>query len=196
MKVDGFLPVSEQLFPQSYQQYEILDNGPLRFTVKLTFAPLAVKNDSVVETRYIQLEKGALLNKTAVVYEYLSAVTPVAAGIVVHQQHPNGCVMSADKGYVAYADLTNDIHNDNGVIYIGVVFPHPLPAAARIDLDQSVGSAIGHVIGISDYAPNDTFVYYWGAGWSKAGISSLQEWTDSIERIALQVRYPLEVKNE
>ena len=47
---------------------EILDNGPLRFTVKLEFTPLTVKGDStVVETRLITLDAGSHLNKTAAV---------------------------------------------------------------------------------------------------------------------------------
>ena len=183
------------VYPQAYREFEILDNGPLRFTVKLTFAPQTVRNDSnVVETRYIQLDKGAWLNKTTVSYDYLSATIPVAAGIVLHQQHPDGYVQAAEKGYVAYADSTNNAHNDNGVIYIGVVFPQAVSATKVVPLEQPAGSAIGHVIGIADYQPHDTFTYYWGAGWSKAGIPSMDDWTHSMERVAAQVRAPLEVR--
>lgn len=180
-------------YSKAYQEYEILDNGPLRFTVKLTFAPLAVNGDSVVETRYIQLDRGALLNKTTVSYDCLSATTPIAAGIVLHQQHPDGYVHNTEKGYVAYADSTNNAHNDNGVIYVGVVFPQLLTATKVVPLDQPAGSAIGHVMGVTDYQPGDLFTYYWGSGWSKAGIPSVDDWTDSMERVAAQVRTPLEV---
>ena len=77
----ALMPDSAIVYPYCYKDYEILDNGPLRFTVKLVFNPLVVKNDSnVVETRIIQLDKGSQLNKTTVSYEYLTQATPVAAG--------------------------------------------------------------------------------------------------------------------
>ena len=42
------------IYPYCYRTQEILDNGPLRFTVKLEFNPLVVRGDSnVVETRVI-----------------------------------------------------------------------------------------------------------------------------------------------
>ena len=76
----ALMPDSAIVYPYCYKDYEILDNGPLRFTVKLVFNPLVVKNDSnVVETRIIQLDKGSQLNKTTVSYEYLTQATPVAA---------------------------------------------------------------------------------------------------------------------
>lgn len=37
-------------------------------------------------------------------------------------------------------------------------------------------NAIGHVLGYSTYTPGTTFTYWFGSGWSKAGISSLEEW--------------------
>ena len=44
------------VYPYCYRTQEILDNGPLRFTVKLEFNPLVVRGDSgVVETRVISL---------------------------------------------------------------------------------------------------------------------------------------------
>ena len=44
------------IYPYCYRTQEILDNGPLRFTVKLEFNPLTVRGDSnVVETRVISL---------------------------------------------------------------------------------------------------------------------------------------------
>ena len=39
------------IYPRCYKEYEILDNGPLRFTVRLKYAPFTAGSDtSVVET--------------------------------------------------------------------------------------------------------------------------------------------------
>ena len=54
------------IYPWCYKTQEVLDNGPLRFTVKLEFNPLAVKGDTaVVETRLITLDAGSHLHRTA-----------------------------------------------------------------------------------------------------------------------------------
>ncbi len=49
----------EIVYPYCYATQEILDNGPLRFTVKLVYNPLTIKeNTDVVETRLISLDAG------------------------------------------------------------------------------------------------------------------------------------------
>ena len=66
------------IYPWCYKTQEVLDNGPLRFTVKLEFNPLAVKGDTaVVETRLITLDAGSHLNRTAVSYRNLCPLLPV-----------------------------------------------------------------------------------------------------------------------
>lgn len=68
---------SALVYPYCYKEYEILDNGPLRFTVKLVFHPQVVGRDSsVVETRIISLDKGTYFNRTQVSYSGLSASLP------------------------------------------------------------------------------------------------------------------------
>lgn len=74
------------LYPYCYKSFEILDNGPLRFTVKLEYNPLTVKGESdIVETRIISLDAGTQLNKTTVSYSNLKENTPIVAGIVLHE---------------------------------------------------------------------------------------------------------------
>ena len=66
------------IYPYCYKDYDILDNGPLRFTVKLTYPPLIVKNDSnVIETRIITLDKGSHLNYTEITYHTYLRMSPL-----------------------------------------------------------------------------------------------------------------------
>ena len=52
------------VYPYCYATQEILDNGPLRFTVKLVYNPLVVKGDStIIETRIITLDAGSYCRK-------------------------------------------------------------------------------------------------------------------------------------
>lgn len=127
------MPDSAIVYPYCYKDFEILDNGPLRFTVKLVFNPLVVKNDSnVVETRIIQLDKGSQLNKTTVSYEYLTQATPVAAGLVLHAANPEGYAYDAAKGYISYADPTTNAEAGNGIVYVGAVFPASVQTTTQL----------------------------------------------------------------
>lgn len=129
----ALMPDSAIVYPYCYKDYEILDNGPLRFTVKLVFNPLVVKNDSnVVETRIIQLDKGSQLNKTTVSYEYLTQATPVAAGLVLHAANPEGYAYDAAKGYISYADPTTNAEAGNGIVYVGAVFPASVQTTTQL----------------------------------------------------------------
>jgi hypothetical protein len=187
------------VYPYCFKEFQILDNGPLRFSVRLTYNPLVVNNDSnVVETRVITLDKGSHLNKTVISYENLSQVTPVAAGLVIHPENPEAYVANQEQGFIAYEDLTDNIDNGNGKIYVGAVFPAPVKEAkAQLFSEQESkdlrGGATGHVLGISDYQPGSEFTYYWGSGWTKAGMESMEQWTNYLNEYAQKVRNPLTV---
>lgn len=189
----ALMPDSAIVYPYCYKDYEILDNGPLRFTVKLVFNPLVVKNDSnVIETRIIQLDKGSQLNKTTVTYDYLTQATPVAAGLVLHAANPKGYAYDASAGYISYADPTTEPNSDNGIVYVGAVFPEAVQTCVQL-FDKPVGDALGHVLGICDYESGSEFVYYWGSGWSKYGFSKADDWNKYLKDYAQKVRNPLTV---
>ncbi len=190
---------SSIVYPYCYKEYEILDNGPLRFTVKLVYNPLVVNADSnVVETRILSLDKGSQLNKVVVTYQNLSAATPVATGLVIHPENPEAYKADAKNGYIAYEDLTDNVNNNNGKIYVGAVFPALVKEAKAVcfpakESEELRGGATGHVLAISDYKPETEYVYYWGSGWSKAGMDSMEKWDSYLAEYAQKVRNPLAV---
>ena len=186
------------VYPYCYATQEILDNGPLRFTVKLVYNPLTVKGDSnVVETRMISLDAGSHLNKTAVSYSNLSSVTPVAVGIVLHE--PDGDVTTdAANGYITYVDPTDNVNNNNGKIFVGAAFPATVKEAGTTlfsdrEREELRGGADGHVLAVTDYEPGSEFTYYWGSAWDKADIKSAADWNSYMAGFAQKVRNPLTV---
>jgi hypothetical protein len=196
----ALMPDGNIIYPYCYKTQEILDNGPLRFTVKLTYNPLTVKNDTaVVETRIITLDTGSHLNKTVVTYDNLSQTTPIAAGIVLHEPAANAdVVLNATDGYIAYADPTDNVKNNNGLIFVGIVCPEQVKEARALFFPEKEkkelrGGADGHALAISDYLPGAAFTYYWGAGWSKADIPNMEAWKLYLADYAKKVRHPLTV---
>lgn len=179
-----------------YKNQEILDNGPLRFTVKLEFTPLTVKGDStVVETRLITLDAGSHLNKTAVSYSNLKETLPIVAGIVLHE--PDGAVVAdAANGYITYVDPTTG--PDNGKIFMGAAVPTVVKDAKTVLFSEKEkkerNNADGHVLAVSDYEPGSEYVYYWGFAWDKADIKTADAWNRYMADFAQKVRNPLTVK--
>ena len=184
------------IYPWCYKNQEILDNGPLRFTVKLEFTPLTVKGDStVVETRLITLDAGSHLNRTAVSYSNLKETLPIVTGIVLHE--PDGAVVAdAANGYITYVDPTTGA--DNGKIFMGAAVPTVVKDAKTVLFSEKEkkerNNADGHVLAVSDYEPGSEYVYYWGFAWDRADIKTADAWNLYMADFAQKVRNPLTVK--
>ena len=185
------------IYPYCYKDYKVVENGPLRFSVELTFHPTDIgDNQSVVEKRIITLDKGSCLNKTTVRYENLQKESSFAVGIVIHPQNKDGYLMGNSDNYIAYVDSTNNVKANNGLIYVGAVFPKKLSnkSVQWFDkTDKSHPGALGHILAISTYQPHTDFVYYWGSGWSKNEQKYEKDWEQYLKKYSRQLHQPLTV---
>lgn len=195
LMVDGQI-----IYPYCYKTYEILDNGPLRFTVQLQYNPLTVKdNANVIESRVISLDAGSYLNKAVISYSGLSESVQVAAGLVLHE--PDGtAVIAADaaNGYTTYVDPTDNATAGNGKIFVGIAVPGTVKEAKAVyfskeEKEKERGGADGHVLAISDYEPGSDYIYYFGSAWEKAAIKDAASWDKYVSEYAQKVRNPLTV---
>lgn len=171
------------VFPWCYDQVEILDNGPLRFTAALTFTPMAIGADTVVEHRLISLDAGSHLNRTAVSYEGLDAPIDIATGFAV--KNGSDAVTSGAPRHIAYVDPTQG--PDNGKVFVGCVFAAPVGSEARLDGPDSY-------VAINSLAPGQPFSYLWGFGWDRSDVPSLEEWNAMLDRAARAIDSPLTVR--
>lgn len=167
------------VYPWCWQKARIIENGPKRFMVELTYAPVIVDGCEVIEHRLITLESGNRLNRVDISYDGLDKPYPIVVGIVVHRGNPSGYY--AGKNTIATADLGDRNIGQNGEMYCGALLPGGFDRSCLELFDQPKGAAIGHVLGYSTYYPGRTFTYYFGSGWSKAGIRDLNEWIKLIE---------------
>lgn len=185
------------IYPYCYRTQEILDNGPLRFTVKLEFNPLVVRGDSnVIETRVISLDAGSYLNKAVISYTNLKEAMPVTTGLVLRE--PDGAVVAdAANGYITYVDPTTDRSGANGKIFVGAAFPAQVKEAKAVLFSEKEkkerGGADGHVLAISEYEPGSEYTYYWGSAWDKAAIKTADVWNKYMAEYAQKLRAPLSV---
>lgn len=165
------------LFPYCWESYQILDNGPLRFSVQLTYPKFELDGQTIQEVRTITLDHGSYLNKTTIEYKGLNKKVDIAAGIIVHRSNPDGFTIDANKRYITVEDSTQS--KGNGAIYIGVTKNEPFEQSKFIPIKNG-GDNYGHVLLIDTIAPNEKFEYFWGASWSKNGMTK-EAWEQYIQ---------------
>lgn len=184
----------EMIYPWCYKTCEILDNGPLRFTARLTY-DLVVSDVEVRETRLLSLDKGSQMVKCTVWYTNIFSQLPLAAGVVMHKGSDQVDI-NAEEGYAAYVEPVNET---NGTNYLGLYFPERMDEIRVQPLSENEeeaakGGATGHLVGVTTYSPDAKFTYYFGAGYSKHGFGSAQEWFDYMKQFAAEKRKPLKVR--
>jgi hypothetical protein len=104
-----------------WQQYEILENGPLRFSVHLTFDQVNVGGQTLTEHRLITLDKGQHFNRCLLWYEGQQQPLQVAAGVVVHRADTVSLELLPQS--ILYADPTDRPSLLGSQVYVGVLFP-------------------------------------------------------------------------
>lgn len=194
--------------PKCYEKYEILDNGPIRFTVKFTYPEIEYEGQKVRETRLLTLDAGSNFNKVVVSYSGLSSAPTMASGVVIHKQNPNGYIMNKESGYIGYEDLGDEgtysyipkryhapLASQMGKIYVGTIYPTAVKDVKFIE--KVNGAATGHALAISPLNPKTySLTYYFGTGWSKnpnARLNSLTDWEALLAKVAKNMKAPIKV---
>ena len=160
---------------------EILDKGPLRLTFKLSYKPYAVGKKLVNETRIISLDAFSQLNQITNIFDVDTTTLSVATGIVMPDNNPERASYDAQGGWMAYAAPEDSV---NGTIFAGVINPDGF---SEIKISQ------GHLLGLSTYTVGNTFTYYSGGGWSKAGFGNLNEWVKYLQTQKNKLLNPLQI---
>lgn len=185
------------LFPWAWREYEILDNGPLRFKVRLTYNPFSSgKDNGIVEERTITLDAGSDLNRTEVRFAGLNSDKKIASGIVVHQQNPYGDMADSNYNIIAYADSTDNARNGNGVIYIGVIVPGKDVDITYRPVDEPARDALGHILAVTEIRPGESLDYFWGSAWSKnpTGPQTPKQWLSRLRNNARRINNPIKIE--
>ncbi|SFK55424.1 DUF4861 family protein [Proteiniphilum acetatigenes] len=160
---------------------EILDNGPLRITFKLTYDPYKAGGKTVTETRIISLDAYTLFNKVTNIFEVDADELTVATGIVMEKDKPE-ITYGDNSGIIAYETPTDNV---NGTIYTAAIHPGGF---------SDIKVANGHYLGLNNYLPGSSYTYYAGGGWSKAGFDSFEDWTQFVKKEKEKIDHPLTIQ--
>jgi hypothetical protein len=165
---------------KNYTAAHVIAEGPIRFEFELSYAPWKSGNITVTETKRITLDAGTHMNKIVSTYTFAGgSPLQLAAGLAVH------------KG----ADITVEKESS-----IASVWDTPQdPAAGRIATGMvalpsehaQTLSAVNHVLLIFKRNSGQPFTYYAGAGWSKGGMPTQQDWNAYLDRFLTLREHPM-----
>lgn len=164
----------------NFTKYEVLDNGPLRLTFRLSYAPFEVNGQTVTETRTISLDVNSQLNKVVEHFDMEAPSMTVASGIILRPEEGGSMEYDSQKGYAAYAEPKVK----DGVIYVGVVSPSNF---------SEVKTGCDHLLSLNEYKKGTDYIYYTGGGWNQSGFATPSDWFAYVKDFAAKVQQPLTV---
>lgn len=160
---------------------EIIDNGPLRLSFRLTYEPYPVGESTVTETRIISLDAYSLFNKVTNIFEAETRELKLATSIVMDKSKTSATFNDSD-GIIAYETPGTEA---DGTIYTAAIHPAGF---------ESVMVLGGHYAGLNKYQPGKRYTYYTGAGWSKAGFNRFEDWTQFVKTEKEKIDHPLKIE--
>ena len=189
----GLMVGKDLVLPYCYKTYRILDNGPLRFTVELTYNPSTVGDmQNVVEHRIISLDKGSNFNRMTVWYEGLTHATDFVTGFPIHEEDTESKTFAKD--YVSYADPTDNQEINQSQVYVAVLFPEGVDNTYYQLFAKKHDGATGHALGLKRALKNgERYSYCFGAAWSKYDVKSYTEWQIRIKEYLETLKSPLKI---
>lgn len=170
-----------------YDRFKVLDNGPLQSSFIVYHDNIKVGDKMLKSETTIILNAGTNLNEVKVKYTGDIESFDLAAGIYLHDSIQN-INSSVENGYIGYAEnliSQGKVPVPSGRGFTGVIFPGGL---------KEVKNQYSHILGIADYKTSEEFRYFFGAGWSKWGFYSDQEWFSYLASQRTAIQQPLELK--
>lgn len=170
-------------FPWCYKQATVLDNGPLRFTFRLDFAPRTIdEQKEVVEHRLIALDAGSQFNRTQVWYEHQSDPITLATGFPVRDDGATADEASP-LNRIAYSHPPQ--WEGNGRALLGVAVP---------DCQAEIQRQCGHLLVVRTLLPGEKQTYYWGFQWQQTAAKSLGTWVPEMDAEIQAIQRPLTIR--
>lgn len=178
---------------ENFSSQELLENGPLRTTFKLTYKDIDVDGKTFSESRTFSIDAGSQLSKVTQEYGVKEDMA-VAAGIAKRAANDT-IIFSPEKDYLIYKEPSEKA----GPVYLGLVFPAAIDsmvvdtytvANAKTKKDDTYS----HVLAIATYKANQPIVYYTGYGWSKFGFADEAAFQTYVSNFSKGLKQPLVVK--
>ena len=167
---------------------EVLDNGPLRTTFKLSYNDIDVDGKKYNESRTFSIDAGSQLTKVVQAYG-VNEPMQVAAGIV-KRESGDSVIAAVDKGYIIYGEPKSEKVEG---IYLSLLFPEGISESV-VDSYEVGKSKYSHVLAVTTQQPKKPVTYYTGYGWAKFGFPTIGDFETYIQNFADGLKQPLVIK--
>ena len=186
--VDGKL-----ILNTNFTGHEIVDNGPLRATFRLTYPDLETGAATVAETRTISLDAGSQLAR--VTQEYgVGEPMNVAVGYPLRDYAETTIYAASGNVFMLEEPATP---KSSGV-YIGAVLPRAVSEVVENSYEVPAGEkgagVFRSVLAVTDYTPGEPYTYYTGFGWEKHGGWTAEKWAAYLDDFAASRKTPFVVE--
>ncbi len=166
-------------YSRNFASWKTLDNGPVRTSVQLTYAPFAVGDLQVSLVKTISLDANTRFNKIVDLYSGDFDTISVAAGVIMHDSTE---VKTGADWSALYEPASDSRSGKDGYIGGAVV----LPGSSPLEIDHSMTRVVTVKAG-------QPMVYYAGAGTSKRDMTDAAKWFDYVGQTAASLAAPLQV---
>ncbi|MDR0574266.1 MAG: DUF4861 domain-containing protein [Tannerella sp.] len=166
---------------ENFAEQELLENGPLRTTFKLTYKDITVNGKTFGESRTFSIDAGSQLTKVTQEYKTNDTLT-VAAGIVKRARDDEAYTAYTDNG-VAAVVYEEPAGGDVGKVFVGMIFPKGIERTLShtdtiIHPKTQKEEIHSYVLAVTSYYPGQPVTYYTGYGWEKFGFPTLSDFRD------------------
>jgi hypothetical protein len=178
----------ELLLNSNFTGWELLDNGPLRTSFRLTYPEMEINGAPASETRTFTLDAGSQLTR---VEQEWGVSEPISAAV--------GFVLRS--GEVQYGAAENVLmvgEPDNDKVqgvYLGAVLPDAFGDVTLHEYEvpePAIGAGeYRHVLAVAPYTPGSPLTYYTGFGWEKWGDWTSDSFADYLVAFASALDNPL-----
>ena len=182
--VDGTL-----LLNSNFTGHEVLDNGPLRTTFRLTYPEIEINGAPASETRTFSLDAGSQLTRV----EQEWGVTEPVTAAVGFTLRPGQTQYGAAENLLLVGEPDNA--KTSGV-YLGAVLPLDVEdfMLNEYEIVAPVGAGVyRHALAVVPYTPGTPLRYYTGFGWEKWGDWTSDSFADYLAAFATALQTPFVV---
>ncbi|MCG9792255.1 DUF4861 family protein [Flavobacterium algicola] len=153
-------------YSKNYSKWKMLENGPLRTKFELEYDSWDAAGVKLTLVKTISLDAGSQLSKIDVHYKYNDDMKqlPVVIGIIKRPE-AGADLLNRKKGILGYWEPQ---HGEDGTTGVGVIIP------TKVDNMQIRN---GQYLATVTIPKGESFTYYSGAAWDKAGeITNSEQW--------------------
>ena len=172
-------------YSKNYEQWRVLDNGPLRSSFELAYNEWDVAGRLVKATKTISLDAGAQLSRIEVNYSYNGSDSLSVVAGIIKRKEKGTMLLDELQGIMGYWEPA---HGTDGTTGTGCIFLSPVVNMKVTGLQLLTQlSAPG----------NAGLIYYTGAAWDKATvITNAEDWFRYLQSFRAKILNPLKIKME